>query len=208
MFTRRTALALAVPFALATFAGCSSDEATTDTGDETTTTVAESSSTTAAEGGTGGSASAEGIEVTGAWARESPAMAEAGAAYFTITSETADAIVGASVPASVAGTVEMHETVMAGDGEMEGSSTTMGEMSSTTMGGSDSDMGEMTMQPVDEIALPAGEAVELAPGGLHIMLLELAEPLEIGTTIELTLTFETAPPLTIEVPVLAEAPAS
>lgn len=77
------------------------------------------------------------------------------------------------------------------------------------MGGSDSDMGEMTMQPVDEIRrCPPERPWNWRPAGLHIMLLELAEPLEIGTTIELTLTFETAPPLTIEVPVLAEAPAS
>ena len=208
---RRFALALAVPVALAAFAGCSSDD-TTDTGDTTTTAAGAGSSTTTADAGTkGGEASADGIEVTGAWARTSPAMADAGAAYLTITSEEANALVGASVPASVAGKVEIHETVMA-----DGSSTTMGDTgseSSTTMGSMSSDttaggMGEMTMVPVDELELPAGEAVELKPGGYHIMLLGLPAPLEVGTDIELTLTFETGEPLTVTVPVLDEAPAA
>jgi copper(I)-binding protein len=212
---RRFALALAVPVALATFAGCSSDD-TTDTGDTTTSADAGSSTTTTAAGTQGGEASAEGIEVTGAWARTSPAMADAGAAYLTITSEETNALVGASVPSSVAGKVEIHETVMADDssttsGDMESgdmgseSSTTMGDMSSDTTAGG---MGEMTMVPVDKIDLPAGEAVELKPGGLHIMLLALPAPLEVGTDIELTLTFETGEPLTVTVPVLDEAPAA
>lgn len=205
---RRFALALALPVALATFAGCSSDD-TTDTGDTTTTTESGSSTTTADATATkGGEASADGIEVTGAWARTSPAMADAGAAYLTITSDEANALVGASVPTSVAGTVEIHETVMADD-----TSTTMGEETTTSMGamGSDTtsgDMGEMTMVPVDKIELPAGKAVELKPGGYHIMLLELPAPLEVGTDIELTLTFESGGPLKVTVPVLDEAPAS
>lgn len=207
---RRFALALALPVALATFAGCSSSDDATDTGDTTTTADAGSSTTAAdADAQKGGEASADGIEVTGAWARTSPAMADAGAAYLTITSEEANALVGASVPASVAGTVEIHETVMADDG----SSTSMGDGSSTTMGDMGSDtttesMGEMTMVPVESLDLPAGEAVELKPGGYHIMLLDLPAPLEVGTDIELTLTFETGDPLTVTVPVLDEAPAA
>ncbi|MCU0274542.1 MAG: copper chaperone PCu(A)C, partial [Acidimicrobiales bacterium] len=64
----------------------------------------------------------------------------------------------------------------------------------------------MTMRPVDGIDLPAGEAVALEPGGLHVMLLDLPAPLEIGQTYELTLTFEQAGEQTVTVEVREEAP--
>jgi copper(I)-binding protein len=47
--------------------------------------------------------------------------------------------------------------------------------------------GAMMMQEVEAIEVPAGGSVSLEPGGLHIMLLELAEPLEAGTSFDLTL---------------------
>jgi copper(I)-binding protein len=141
-----------------------------------------------------------GIEVDGAWARTSPAMATAGAAYMTITAEEADELVGVSVPAEVAATAEIHETVA-----VESTDTTMagGMGSDTTMAGG---MGEMTMRPVESLALPAGTPVELKPGGYHIMMLDLAEPLEVGAEIELTLEFANAGPQTVSVPVREDAP--
>jgi copper(I)-binding protein len=57
----------------------------------------------------------------------------------------------------------------------------------TAMGG-----GMMTMRPVERIDVPAGETVALEPGGYHVMLLDLAAPLEVGATVEVTLTFESA----------------
>lgn len=42
------------------------------------------------------------------------------------------------------------------------------------------------------IPLPAGEAVSLMPGGLHVMFMGLSDPFEIGETISATLVFETA----------------
>ena len=80
-------------------------------------------------------------------------------------------------------------------------SGSMGMGSETTM-----PMGQMTMQQVDSIELPAGEAVSLAPGGYHVMLFELAAPLEVGTSITVTLTLSTAGTITVDVPVLDEAP--
>ena len=59
----------------------------------------------------------------------------------------------------------------------DGTTTTM------AMGGS----GEMTMQEVAAIRLPAGRAVDLKSGGYHVMLMGLAAPLETGATIRLTL---------------------
>ena len=113
----------------------------------------------------------DGVTVEGAWARTSPAMTTAGAVYMQITASEADRLVGASVPASVAAVTEIHKTVMAG-GDMGGETTTTGGMG-----------GEMTMQPVEALDLPAGETVSLQPGGYHIMLLDLAELLETGREI-------------------------
>lgn len=50
--------------------------------------------------------------------------------------------------------------------------------------------GRATMAPVDVLPIPAGSKVTLAPGGLHVMLEDLTEPLEAGTTIDLRLTFQ------------------
>jgi len=125
-------------------------------------------------------------------------MVSAGAAYVTITSPVDDKLIAAKVEANVAATVEVHETVMADTP----SDTTMMAGTDTTMNGG----GEMTMRPVEFIELPAGVAVELKPGGYHIMLLDLVKPLEVGSTIKLTLVFESAGEITIDVPVRDEAP--
>lgn len=50
--------------------------------------------------------------------------------------------------------------------------------------------GVMRMRPVARIELPAGKAVKLAPGGLHIMLVDLRQPLKPGEKVPLTLTVE------------------
>jgi copper(I)-binding protein len=163
----------------------------------------------------GGDDEAGGPSVSGAWARTSPMATDIGAAYFVIESATDDALVGASVSADVAATVEMHETVMSegdmGD-DMTGDSMAGDSMTEGTMAEGDSeeggmDMGgTMTMQQVTEIALPAGETVTLQPGGLHLMLIGLAEPLELGDTFDLTLDFAEAEDVTVSVEVRDEAP--
>jgi len=137
-------------------------------------------------------AAPSGVTVSGAWARTSPKSAANGAVYLTLASDTGDALVKASVDPSVAAMVEIHETKMAG--------TSMG---STSMGGG---TGEMTMSPVDRIEIPAGGQTKLEPGGFHIMLMNLAAPLENGSTIKVTLTFETAAPQTVDVDVRDDAP--
>lgn len=166
------------------------------------------------------------VTVTGQWARTSPSQATMGAAYFIITSPTDDKLVGAKVDAAIAAKAEMHEMVMAGSDssmpmttgtEMMGSDTTMMASDTTMMGsettmamGSDSTMamgdGEMVMQPVASVALPAGKPVEFKPGGYHIMLIDLAAPLAKGTTIKITLMLEKGGEIVIDVPVLDEAP--
>lgn len=130
-----------------------------------------------------------GVAVEGAWARTSPMTAEAGAVYMQLTSSEADRLIGASVDGSVAAHVEIHETVAADSGEGSGE-----------MGGA------MTMREVGEIPLPAGEPVSLEPGGLHIMLFELTEPLEVGSAFDLTLQFESADDRIVEVEIRDQAP--
>lgn len=120
------------------------------------------------------------VTVTNQWARTSPMAATTGAAYMDIVATDGDELVSASVDASVAGKTEVHEVVMSG--------------------------GSMTMREVDKIVLPAGETVSLKPGGYHIMLLDLVNPLEVGSSISVTLTFATAGEITVDVPVLDEAP--
>lgn len=59
----------------------------------------------------------------------------------------------------------------------------------------------MRMRRVDAIELPAGGEAKLEPGGYHIMLIGLKQPLKEGTHFQLTLTFEKAGSMTIQVPV-------
>ncbi len=122
------------------------------------------------------------IQVTDAWARSSPAMTTMGAAYMNIEAAAGDTLIGVSVPATIAERAEIHEMVPA--------SSDMDSMDEA-----------MVMQQIMSLELPAGEVVELKPGGYHVMLIGLAAPLEIGTNIDVTLDFETAADMTITVEV-------
>jgi copper(I)-binding protein len=123
----------------------------------------------------GACAAAEPPAVSEAWIRATPPGARTAAAYLTITSvSTADRLIGAATPA--AGAVEIHTHVAEG--------------------------GPQRMVRLDELALPAGKAVRLEPGGLHLMLLELAKPLEAGATVHVSLRFANAEPVELEVPVV------
>lgn len=63
--------------------------------------------------------------------------------------------------------------------------------------------GAMSMQPVDRIAVPAGEIVELKPGGKHAMLFDLDPALTVGGTTRMTLLFDTAPPIELDARLVA-----
>jgi len=113
------------------------------------------------------------LEVSNAWARATPGKAETGAAYLTIQSPTADRLVSASTP--VAKRAELHTMSMEGM--------------------------VMKMRPLAALDIPAGQAVTLNPGGMHIMLLGLKQPLHEGQSFPLTLTFEKAGPREVTVAV-------
>ncbi len=117
-----------------------------------------------------------------AWARATAPQQKVGGAYVTLISPADDWLVGVSTP--IAGRAEVHEMRM--DGNV------------------------MRMREVEGgLALPAGKVVALAPGGYHIMLMNLKQPLVAGQVIPIQLQFRTAPPLDLRVqvaPVGASAP--
>jgi copper(I)-binding protein len=134
------------------------------------------------------------VSISDVWARpvEDLAAKDTSAIYMKINAgEGGDELISASVPSDVAGTVELHETTMADETEMDA------DMTETTMGddmGDDMDhsSGMMTMRQVEMIEVPANGSVELKPGGFHVMLLDMQKTLAVGDTVEVTLTFANA----------------
>ena len=104
------------------------------------------------------------LQITNAWARATPGGAQTAAAYVTILSPTGDRLTAAATPA--AQKADLHSMTM--DGNV------------------------MKMRQVDGVDLPAGQAVTLKPGGYHIMLTGLAQPLTEGQTFPLALSFDKA----------------
>ena len=143
--------------------------------------------------GSDDSSSGSGPEITKVWARTSPMETSLGAVYMTISSKDGDELTDVSVDSSIAAMAQIHEMVMA---------TADTSMSMT----SDAPTGEMVMQEVDSVVIDAGGSVDLMPGGYHIMLMELAAPLELGAKFDVTLTFATAGKITVVAEVRDEAP--
>jgi copper(I)-binding protein len=127
---------------------------------------------------------AQTVDIQGAWARATVQGQKASGAYMQLTAKDATQLVRVSTP--VAGVSEAHEMKMEGD--------------------------VMKMRALNQgLELPAGKAVELKPGGIHIMLMDLKAPLVKGSTIALTLVFKNAKGVEstkeLKVPVLQLAPA-
>ncbi len=115
---------------------------------------------------------AQDLTIENAWSRATAPNQPAGGAFLTIHNNTnaADRLIAASSP--LADTVNLHRTI--------------------------NDDGIMRMRPADVIEIPALGEVTLEPGGLHIMMIGLSEPLREGETVPLTLTFEQAGDVTVE----------
>ena len=152
------------------------------------------------------------ISVNDAWARTSPSGVTTGAVYMELTARTSDVLQSVTVPAVIADHAEIHEVVPAvdistlHDNMMDGQSGMSDEemmahesmdmteeevMTHHMMDSSDGSMA-MMMQEVAELQLSAQTTVVFEPGGLHVMLVDLAEPLEIGDTFDITLHFANA----------------
>ena len=61
--------------------------------------------------------------------------------------------------------------------------------------------GMMQMRKIERIDLPAGETVTLKPGGLHVMLIGLKQPLQPGEDVAVTLTLDDGTELAVTAPV-------
>lgn len=118
------------------------------------------------------------IKVEQPWARATPGGASTGAVYMTLENKTssADRLTGAS--SDVADKLQIHEMKVVN--------------------------GTMTMRELaGGLPIPADGSVVLKPGSYHVMLIGLKKPLNAGETFPLTLTFEKAGKITVDVPVKA-----
>ena len=103
------------------------------------------------------------VTVSEPWVRATVPQQKATGAFMKLQSAQDAKLVSAK--SAVAGVVEVHEMAM--------------------------DAGVMKMRAVDGLALPMGKAVDLKPGGYHVMLMDLKSQLKDGDAVPLTLTFET-----------------
>lgn len=117
------------------------------------------------------------LDVIDVRARPAPLEGGNGAAFLTVRNGLDTAVRLMSAASDVAAAIELHETI--------------------------NDNGVMKMEPHPEgFEVPAGGALQLRPGGKHVMLLGLVEPLEVGDSFTLTLNFEGGDPLILTVPVV------
>lgn len=119
---------------------------------------------------------AQSVTVTSPWTRATAPNAQAGAVFLTLTAAQANTLVSATTPAASQSLV--HEVT--------------------------NDGGTMRMrEKAGGLPLPAGQAVTLAPGQFHVMLIGLKQPLNAGESFPLTLHFASGPDVTVTVPVAA-----
>lgn len=117
------------------------------------------------------------LQIHKAWSRATPPGAQSGVVYMTIENAGADADTLKSVSTPLSTNAMIHESAMKN--------------------------GVMTMSHMMALPVPAKGSVTLAPSGLHVMLMGLTRPLKAGTTLPLTLNFEKAGAVTLDVPILA-----
>lgn len=102
------------------------------------------------------------VKVEDAWVRGTVATQKATGAFMRLTPSTNARLVEAKSP--VAGVVEIHEMAMEND--------------------------IMKMRQIPGLDLAAGRTTELKPGGYHVMLMDLKQPLKGGEQVPITLVFE------------------
>ena len=118
------------------------------------------------------------VGVEAPWTRATVAGQTAGGLFMTLRTLAPVKLVGGT--AEIAESVEIHTMSMDGD--------------------------VMRMRQIDALVVTPDQPVVLAPGGYHIMLMELAAPLELGAKFDVTLTFATAGKITVVAEVRDEAP--
>jgi hypothetical protein len=110
------------------------------------------------------SALADTVKIDNAWVRATVPGQKVAGGFMDLTADADMKLVGGSSP--VSNTLELHMMKMEG--------------------------GVMVMRHLPEIALPKGKTVNLKPGGLHIMFIDLKQPIKEGDTVPVTLTVRNA----------------
>ena len=121
------------------------------------------------------------VQIGHPWARPTVAGQKAGGGYLTLENRGRSADRLLSARSSAAERVELHSMQMDGD--------------------------VMRMRQLEAIELEPGARVELKPGGMHLMLVGLKAPLAKGAKVPLTLRFEQAGEVRVELQVEQGAPA-
>jgi copper(I)-binding protein len=123
------------------------------------------------------------VAVHNGWARETTTGVTVSAGYARIENGTGQSVRLTAVDTPAAGRVEIHNVI--------------------------NDGGLVRMRPLaDGLDIPAGETVELRPGGYHLMLLDLQRPLRGGERIPVTFRFGTGAPVTASFEVRTAAQAA
>jgi copper(I)-binding protein len=105
---------------------------------------------------------AQEVTIKEPWVRGTVQGQRATGAFMQLTAKESASLVAVESP--VAGSVEIHEMKMEND--------------------------IMKMRPIARLDLPAGKAVEMKPGGYHVMLMDLKQPLKKGEAVPISLRFE------------------
>ena len=104
-----------------------------------------------------------GITVTDAWARPTPPNSDVGALYVSLANNgDADVLTGAD--SDVCGSTELHDTVLEGN--------------------------VMEMRHIKKIEVESGDILEMVPGGVHIMCLDMDTVLVEGLEVTVSLHFQ------------------
>ena len=107
---------------------------------------------------------ADDVRIENAWVRSTAPGQKVAGGFMDLTADADMKLVGSSSPVSKH--MELHMMKMGG--------------------------GVMVMRPLPEIPLPRGKTVNLQPGGLHLMFIELKQPIKEGDTVPISLTFRNA----------------
>ena len=145
-------------------------------------------------------AASEGVRASDVWARPTAVGVANASVYMLLESPTDDRLTSVTVGGDIAERVTLHETMTMSDHSSEAEHD-----HAAGTGDAEGHGDDMTsMRPLDAIELPGNSDVRLEPGGLHVMLENLAAPLTSGETFPIVLSFDSAGPLTVTVTVRDE----
>jgi len=118
--------------------------------------------------------------IKGAWARALPPVVPNGAAYLSLHNMSDEQDTLLSISSSIAKNSMLHESYLSDE--------------------------KVAMRHISNLSIKAHQAIELKPGGYHIMLMGLKKPLSLGTTFNVTLEFENAGLVEVPVTVIEQKP--